>query len=640
MMDTASSSLPGISPADLTLGQLVQIESRTWAGINKPGGRARVAKIHLDADGVPAGVDVAYVMGGREAGVELTYVRNPPSELERGGRSRRSDAKMNLAVLGSSAATENKRKKKNGRAAAAKKKKGGDREDKGGNKKRRKALANIDGNNNGEAGQAAKKIREDDGKTPSPKNNAADAIETAAEDAADGTWTLIQDGRTADYADVLTTGRRISYWWSQEDGWLPGCVTKSLHKIVTPQTIRWSVGIDFDNGDQHAALGFHPLEKRWKVLGVVDGRPSSSSGPAAAKAEPGEHESAPQAKESSPKKKRKKKKKSTEPKTSKSSESAGSKAKAAKEKAAARSFSASKPKVDGPTYTNAHTHARTHTQERPSFSFGARLQSKIKEAASKMRAAADGAPAAEGLVSYSPNSILAVRAAHARTPAKAPAGSSTRSIGFSSPLPPGTLSTNDAEGCAARYPPSATAPSTVASASRAAPTAKDASAVSSRGDGEAMHSRASAEYARSIRLSSGGDGGPTVMQSLYRRERERADDFVDYMTKPSGKDGEERGCAAREPSSPEGSEDGDLELTLDQGRMRLFNSILVEILFRTSKDYMEVEEMIEKMNSTRAILSLRPFTLLEIRPYIRKLEEASRIMLVEDQGKMGAIFVI
>eukprot|EP00526_Cylindrotheca_closterium_P012000 CAMPEP_0113649256 /NCGR_PEP_ID=MMETSP0017_2-20120614/26168_1 /TAXON_ID=2856 /ORGANISM="Cylindrotheca closterium" /LENGTH=471 /DNA_ID=CAMNT_0000561609 /DNA_START=364 /DNA_END=1779 /DNA_ORIENTATION=+ /assembly_acc=CAM_ASM_000147 len=86
-----------------TVGQTVQVQSRTWAGINKPGGCARIIKVHYfdnspqeDGDANPnsqnkniQGLDVKYVVGG---GFEKNLDPNLVFHLEtlqRGGRKRR-----------------------------------------------------------------------------------------------------------------------------------------------------------------------------------------------------------------------------------------------------------------------------------------------------------------------------------------------------------------------------------------------------------------------------------------------------------------------------------------------------------------------------------------------------------------------
>ena len=55
-------------------GTVVQVENRTWPGVNKPGGVARVSKVHMDS---AAGIkyDVTYILGGREKMVDSAFVR-------------------------------------------------------------------------------------------------------------------------------------------------------------------------------------------------------------------------------------------------------------------------------------------------------------------------------------------------------------------------------------------------------------------------------------------------------------------------------------------------------------------------------------------------------------------------------------
>lgn len=58
----------------LIKGTLVKVQDRTWPGVNKPGGIARIMKAHTHFD---AGVkyDVSYVLGGREKMVDSAFVR-------------------------------------------------------------------------------------------------------------------------------------------------------------------------------------------------------------------------------------------------------------------------------------------------------------------------------------------------------------------------------------------------------------------------------------------------------------------------------------------------------------------------------------------------------------------------------------
>mmetsp|Transcript_18473 Transcript_18473/g.23249 ORF Transcript_18473/g.23249 Transcript_18473/m.23249 type:complete len:380 (+) Transcript_18473:136-1275(+) len=57
--------------ASFDIGTLVNVQSRTWAGINKPGGVGRVTAFSND----DCTVDVKYVLGGGEKGVDLEFVQ-------------------------------------------------------------------------------------------------------------------------------------------------------------------------------------------------------------------------------------------------------------------------------------------------------------------------------------------------------------------------------------------------------------------------------------------------------------------------------------------------------------------------------------------------------------------------------------
>lgn len=74
---------------DFPVGSLVVVESRTWRGINKPGGAGKVTKSYVDDDGVPR-VDVKYVLSGTEKSIELEWVKIQQF-LGRSKRSRKKD---------------------------------------------------------------------------------------------------------------------------------------------------------------------------------------------------------------------------------------------------------------------------------------------------------------------------------------------------------------------------------------------------------------------------------------------------------------------------------------------------------------------------------------------------------------------
>jgi len=133
-----SSASCGMSLSDLAIGLDVTITSRTWTGINKPGGHAKITAIDASTDRI----DVKYVLGGREKNLELMYVR-PYVELERGSRGRKRDVKMNVDTLGGCGGSAQKKKKRRGGSNSD-----DDEEEKSASSKRgkRTALSFIDGN--------------------------------------------------------------------------------------------------------------------------------------------------------------------------------------------------------------------------------------------------------------------------------------------------------------------------------------------------------------------------------------------------------------------------------------------------------------------------------------------------------------
>eukprot|EP00980_Cylindrotheca_fusiformis_P017857 scaffold5653_cov147-Cylindrotheca_fusiformis.AAC.19 len=71
------------------VGQTVEVQSRTWAGINKPGGCAKITKVHYENGSTVEGLDVKYVVGGGfEKNIDPAIV-SPFETLQRGGRKRR-----------------------------------------------------------------------------------------------------------------------------------------------------------------------------------------------------------------------------------------------------------------------------------------------------------------------------------------------------------------------------------------------------------------------------------------------------------------------------------------------------------------------------------------------------------------------
>ncbi|RLN48426.1 hypothetical protein BBJ28_00000082 [Nothophytophthora sp. Chile5] len=66
--------------SQLEVGTLVEVDSRTWPGINKPGGSGRIVRVHKEKgeDGVAETLffDVRYVLGGIEKHIESEFVQS------------------------------------------------------------------------------------------------------------------------------------------------------------------------------------------------------------------------------------------------------------------------------------------------------------------------------------------------------------------------------------------------------------------------------------------------------------------------------------------------------------------------------------------------------------------------------------
>jgi hypothetical protein len=78
-----------------------------------------------------------------------------------------------------------------------------------------------------------------------------------------------------------------------------------------------------------------------------------------------------------------------------------------------------------------------------------------------------------------------------------------------------------------------------------------------------------------------------------------------------------------------------------RSRMGLFNSSLSEILFKQRVEMMDVEELIARVNAIDSDTpNERPFTLLEIKPYLKDLHDSGRIFMVEDEGRNGVVYTI
>lgn len=531
-----------VALTELAVGLDVDIEPRTWPGINKHGGCGSIVKIHYVED-VPIKVDIKYHLGGGEKEVELTYVKKH-EELERRGRSRRINVKMNVDTLGGKPTH-----KKKGANQKQKKERG-----------KRKALSDIDFKN----GKSAKKTTEGSIEVSSEMRAdvAAEIVATACSDkiVAVGQWRIIQDGKFTDYVNTLTKGRRIAYWWSEEDSWLEGTICKSLSKSVTTSIIKWTIRVDFDNGDVHT-LVFHPNEKRWKAF--YPRTATATKKPAPNKSDVPKEE----------------------PKAA-----TGEMTKAAR-----------KPKVGKSTKSQAMKIASKPLPQDMKISFGPELSYKLKQMSTKICSA------------------------------KASSTDDVRANQSSSKIVTKKVST---KGSAASYPTKTAANCKTATATGFAQKSEEPP-ESKLKPHEVYRSEGSLKYASNMNGT-----GQSVGQGLYKSECDKAGQFVDYMVPKT----------ASSPSSD--SSVGDLELKLNHGRMQLFNSILHEVMFKKNLDTIDVDEMLLKINAyqeAKVLMntyepsesdrnnSMKPFSMLEIKPFLQKLHDSNKLFMDEDEGKVYAL---
>ena len=92
----APAPLPDVSPPLFFPGRIVSVQSRTWPGINKPGGVGRITQIYQRSqDSEVTHVDVKYhINGGREKKVDVCYVKLAPDYENVGDRTLRDHKSM------------------------------------------------------------------------------------------------------------------------------------------------------------------------------------------------------------------------------------------------------------------------------------------------------------------------------------------------------------------------------------------------------------------------------------------------------------------------------------------------------------------------------------------------------------------
>ena len=77
--------------------------------------------------------------------------------------------------------------------------------------------------------------------------------------------------------------------------------------------------------------------------------------------------------------------------------------------------------------------------------------------------------------------------------------------------------------------------------------------------------------------------------------------------------------------------------------MDLFNSLLTEVMFKKGLDSMEVDELICRINtSPQRGDSSKPFTLLEVKAFLQRLDSQNRIFVSweEEDNNSGTIYSI
>jgi len=79
----------------------------------------------------------------------------------------------------------------------------------------------------------------------------------------------------------------------------------------------------------------------------------------------------------------------------------------------------------------------------------------------------------------------------------------------------------------------------------------------------------------------------------------------------------------------------------NNSRMKLFNTLLSEVMFKQNEDMMDIEDILSRMNDSSSVhISNKSFTLLEIKPYLQSLHDSGHIFLVEDEGRHGVVYAI
>mmetsp|Transcript_26476 Transcript_26476/g.43711 ORF Transcript_26476/g.43711 Transcript_26476/m.43711 type:complete len:543 (-) Transcript_26476:1205-2833(-) len=542
MTSTTSTPTPSssfsINPTNLQIGQQVDIESRTWPGINKPGGHATIIKLHYDdttAAAVPTKIDVKYVLGGSEKQIELMYVK-PHVELVRGGRSRRVDRKMTVDSFGSEKENLGKKKMMNSAAGNG-----------GMNTNKRKNVDNVV-----DKSVMKKKTKKD-----------------------------VQNNKKK----------------KEEDDVVPAATTKNEGEKLKV--------IEDDDIHQKKKQKSAPPKKMGKKKATVI---AAAGGATKTKSIASYFTTS-----------------SSSAKTTKASSSSTElsvKAKATTGPSKPKETIKKVKKTTIPTTTNNNKPINTKNPKQ--------------------------------LVKYSPNSILAVRAAHAKSPAQSHIFG-TKTIGMckdftitsSSPGETTIPGVDKNKKKSRRGVQESLFPDDeVEEKQKSCASASSASVTTAVGSSLVLAPKKKVTPSSSSSVASGKKCGVSssaqnhkTIQSLYKNECVKAQDFVKSMigSEPQMEEEEEGEEEEDVTSSPESC----LELKMDSGRMDLFNSLLSEVMFRKGIESMDVDEMICSINtSSRRGDTVKPFTLLEVKAFLQTLDSQNRIFVSWEDDNSGTIYSI
>jgi hypothetical protein len=89
----AESAAASTCPSSWKVGDIVNVQARTWPGVNKPGGVARVVNVFHGF------VDVAYILGGKESQVDSIFIKAHDDQPNQRRRSREGASELPMSLL-------------------------------------------------------------------------------------------------------------------------------------------------------------------------------------------------------------------------------------------------------------------------------------------------------------------------------------------------------------------------------------------------------------------------------------------------------------------------------------------------------------------------------------------------------------